>query len=330
MERVKRKIYFRADGNAQMGLGHIFRSLALAEMVSTDFDCYFIVRNPLLILKEQILATCNGIIELEDTDDSIAEAKQISSLINAGEIIVLDGYHFITPYQQVFKEKDIKVVCIDDIHAYHFISDVVINHAGGMNLKDYSFEPYTKFFLGLQYALLRKPFREAAKNRKLDKPNNIFICLGGADPNNDTLGVLKQIGQFDETTTCYLVLGGAYLHKKSLMTYLQNSSIKIEILQNLSAYEMVHYMNLCAKAITPPSTIAYEYLSTGGILYLKIIADNQININRYFLNEGLAFSFDNYNQIAPITIINTINKQKELLDGYSDRRYIEIFKLLGQ
>ena len=36
----KPKIYFRADGNSRMGLGHVIRSLALAEMLRDDSRRY--------------------------------------------------------------------------------------------------------------------------------------------------------------------------------------------------------------------------------------------------------------------------------------------------
>jgi UDP-2,4-diacetamido-2,4,6-trideoxy-beta-L-altropyranose hydrolase len=321
----KPKVYFRADGNAQMGLGHVFRSLALAEMLSESFDCHFVIRNPLASLKPHILAVCKSIIELPKTDNSTAETAPLLSIINKNEIIVLDGYHFQTDYQNAFKNRGIKVVCIDDIYEHHFTADVVINHAGGIEKTHYLAEKYTQFYLGLQYALLRKPFREIAKN-KVEKPNNLFICLGGADPKNDTLNILKKVEKTGEQNTCFLVVGGAYLHQKSLNQFLENTTLKVNLLSNLSADEMVFYMNQCARAITPPSTVSYEYLSTGGLLYLKVIADNQININRYFLNDNLALSFeDDFGYYSTEKIELCLKNQSNLFDGNQQKRFLNVF-----
>jgi UDP-2,4-diacetamido-2,4,6-trideoxy-beta-L-altropyranose hydrolase len=321
----KPKVYFRADGNAQIGLGHVFRSLALAEMLSESFDCHFVIRNPLASLKTHILAVCKSIVELPETEDSTAETAHLLSIINKNEIIVLDGYHFRTDYQNAFKNHGVKVVCLDDIYAYHFTADVVINHAGGIAKSDYSAEKYTQFYLGLQYALLRKPFREIAKN-KVEKPNNLFICLGGADPQNDTLDILKKVEKTGEQNTCFLIVGGAYLHQKSLNDFLKNTTLKVELLNNLSADEMIFYMNQCARAITPPSTVSYEYLSTGGLLYLKVIADNQININRYFLNDNLALRFEeDFGNYSTIEIEKFLKNQPNLFDGNQQKRFLNIF-----
>lgn len=322
---IKPKIYFRADGNAQMGLGHVFRSLALAEMLSDTFECHFIIRNPIEVLEQQVLKVCQSIIKVEEATDEIQEAKTLSTTLNPNDIIVLDGYHFDTKYQQIFKNQGLKVVCLDDIYEYHFVADAIINHAGGVEKKQYRFEKYTKLFLGLEYALLRKPFREAAKN-KIEKPNNLFICLGGADPKNHTLEVLEKVEKTGEKNTCFLVLGGAYLHQTELDNFLKNTTLKIEILSNLSADEMVFYMNQCARAITPPSTVSYEYLSTGGTLFLKIIADNQLNINRYFLNANLALNFEeDFGKYDEEMLAEFLKKQPNLFDGNQQKRFRDIF-----
>jgi UDP-2,4-diacetamido-2,4,6-trideoxy-beta-L-altropyranose hydrolase len=328
---LKQRVYFRADGHAKMGLGHVIRSLALAEMLKEDFDCYFIIRSPLETLEQQILEICNGIIKLPLTIDDVQEAIDITEkYLTPNDIIVLDGYHFVTEYQKAIKVKGCKIVCIDDIHSYHFIADAVINHAGGLTPKDYSSEPYTQFYLGLQYALLRKPFRKAALERDNQSPNNnVFICLGGADPKNDTIGVLEHCIRIVNFDKCFLVIGGAYLHREALEKYLETTTLEITLLSNLSADDMAKYMQKCSYAITPPSTISYEYLSTGGILYLKIIADNQININRYFVEAGLAFEFDNIGKIEERVLENTLRLQSEIFDGQQKKRFKRLFNVLS-
>ena len=55
---MKQRVYFRADGHAKMGLGHVIRSLALAEMLKEDFDCYFIIRS--LFVTKYMYATTYG------------------------------------------------------------------------------------------------------------------------------------------------------------------------------------------------------------------------------------------------------------------------------
>lgn len=328
LQTDKPVIFFRADGHAEMGLGHVFRSLALAEMLSSDFDCQFIIHNPLPTLTEQILQICSRIIYV---DNHLDDAQfLVDNHLNSNNIIVLDGYHFATDYQKTIRKSGAKIVCIDDIKSYHFLADAIINHAGGLTPEDYSAKADTQFHLGLKYALLRKPFRLAAQQRMMVKnEENLFICLGGADPKNDTLTVLKRCEEVGHFQNIHLVLGGAYSHDNLLNEYLQQTKLRISLHRNLDAQQMVDLMRQCGVAITPPSTTAYEYLSVGGTLFLKVIADNQLNINRYFLNEGLAFSYEkNFPKVSIEQQKEALGNQAELLDGKMQARYIAIFKQL--
>ena len=48
-------------------------------------------------------------------------------------------------------------------------------------------------------------------------------------------------------------------------------------------------MKQCCFAICSPSTIVYEYMSVGGVVFLEQIADNQEDVIKYMTEEGLAF-----------------------------------------
>ncbi len=325
MLQKKAKVYFRADGNAKIGLGHIFRSLALAEMLAQDFDCHFIIKSPLENIKKELFKYSVAVTTLNDSISNINEANILATDLQKDSILVLDGYHFDTAYQRAFKEKKHKIVCIDDIHAYPFLADAIINHAGGVTEQYYKALPTTQFYLGLAYALLRKPFREAAKNKKVEKKDNIFICLGGADPNNDTLRVLETMASIGEKSVIHLVLGGAYLHEATLQKFISKNHLTIKVYQQLSAEKMVHLMNKCARAITPPSTISYEYLSTGGTLYLKKIAENQNDIYNYFTVQKFALDFETHYPKGEVLTLKEQETYSSILDGQQEKRFITLF-----
>lgn len=321
-----RKIYFRADGNPQIGLGHVIRSLALIEMLKEEFECHFIIHQSLPILVEQIGSVCESIIKLSTSSKDVDEAERIANnYLTNKDIIVLDGYEFKTSYQQVFKNHGCKVVCIDDIYSYHFVADAIINHAGGIVKTLYSAESYTQFFLGLKYALLRKPFLTVAKSDVKDfDPNSVFLCLGGADPNNDTLTILKKCENELKEGIYYVIIGGSNPHKEILETYQKRSTLKIHLLYNLSANEMVTTMMKCGSAITAPSSVSLEYLCIGGQLFLKPIADNQKHIFDYLVRSKNARPIEDF----------FLNKQKNLIqhkpiiDGKQEYRFTNLFKNL--
>jgi UDP-2,4-diacetamido-2,4,6-trideoxy-beta-L-altropyranose hydrolase/UDP-4-amino-4,6-dideoxy-N-acetyl-beta-L-altrosamine N-acetyltransferase len=335
---TKPTVYFRADGNPQIGLGHVIRSLALAEILKDDFDCHFIIRKPLPTLKEKISATCSVIIELDDNNDSSQEATKISLIINAGEIIVLDGYHFNTAYQKVFKDNSIKVVCIDDIHAYHFVADVVINHAPSVNQNSYSMEDNTVLCTGLDYALLRKPFLSVAKIRKsIPTVNAVLICLGGADPENITLKILKAIINRSSTIEeVHVVIGEANCHGEIITSFSKSiRNLKVCIYNNLNAEEMSKLMHECHLAIVPASTISFEAFACQMKVACGYFADNQKEYYEFLEKNNFATTIGNYLTVSEKEladkILSAVSRTKKLyqpIDDLVTERLLSIFKNL--
>lgn len=327
----KTNVYFRADGNSTIGLGHVIRSLAVADMIGDEYDCHFIIRTPENYLSNQILEICKSIIRITSIGYQEEADLLANKYLSENDIIVLDGYSFDTNYQKRLKSIGTKVICIDDIHNYHFCADAVINHAGGITEKLYSAEGYTKFYFGLKYAMLRKEFitYKSRCSKSIRTNDEILICLGGADPNNDTLKVIKKCIRVHPEKSYSIILGGSYIHKNELNDSLSTIDEKIKVQQNLNAKEMAECMHRAKIAITSPSTISYEYLSIGGLLYLKQTADNQQHIYDYFISEGLAFPFSTFPIADNKLLEQTLIKQEEIFDGEVAKRIKNIFKTLA-
>ena len=320
---TKPKIYIRADGNLEIGLGHVIRSLALAEMLKEDFDCIFATRFLTDYIHTEALKICVDVINLPETDGHF---DAFLSILPEEATVVLDNYFFDTDYQIAIKNKGCKLVCIDDIHDRHFVADVVINHAGGVPNTSYSIAPNTCLYLGTDYALLRPEFLN--RNGK-GKGSALLVCLGGADGGNVTLQILKLLEDKQFPHQCYVVIGDAFQSQEDLIEFQQASKLKIAILKNLTAQEMAHVMFKCNYAICPPSTVSFEYLSLrGGELYFKLTADNQNDIYAYFVKNRIAFDISELFVLDPLKVQQCIETQRKYFDGQSGKRINNIFKSL--
>ena len=283
---IKPTIYIRADGNSEIGLGHVIRSLALAEMLKDDFNCVFVTRFVTDYISTEALKVCNAVVKLPESDDHF---DTFLAILSGDEIVVLDNYYFNTEYQQSIKNKRCKLVCIDDIHDKHFVADVVINHAVGIKKESYSVAPYTYLFLGTDFALLRPEF--LIRDDK-NEGSSLLVCLGGADKENVTLQILKLLEDKQFPHQSYVVVGDACQYYQDLITFQQSSKLNINVLKNLSAQKMADIMSECRYAICPPSTVSYEYLSKkGGELYLKITADNQKELYRFYIENKIGVNY---------------------------------------
>lgn len=308
-----------------MGLGHFIRSSALAAMLKNDFEVVLATQCTLEPLLEQARSVFASVVLLPQGDAS-AEIAALSKKFNRDSLLVLDGYQFDTAYQQCLFEKGFVFFCIDDIHAYPFLATTVINHAGGFSPHDYKAQAETQFYLGPRYALLRQPFLSAAATRRTAiTDNNCFVCYGGADPDNRTLALLKEMRSQKWFETVHVVIGSAYQYKNELETFLsENPGLVLHTA--LSPDEMVAVMQLCSFAICSPSTIVYEFMSVGGVVFLDQIADNQKDVIRYFTAEGMAFPLNRVGILTEEEIATALQKQGIYFDGRSGERFRKLFR----
>jgi UDP-2,4-diacetamido-2,4,6-trideoxy-beta-L-altropyranose hydrolase len=317
-------IIFRADGDSKSGLGHLFRSSALAEMLEQSYSCILATRCRIEPVLKEMRSVFDEVIALPEIDYP-EEAKNFHKICSNESLVVLDGYHFDGVYQQELFQKGFDIFSIDDIHAFPFFSKVIINHSGGFLPLDYRSLPSTQFYLGPTYALLRTPFLEAAKSRRNEiTDSNCFVCFGGADPDNQTMEILRNVQLRNSFEKIHVVIGNAYQYKPQLEAFAKDQD-KITVHHALSPSGMVTVMKQCSYAICSPSTIVYEYLSVGGVVFLQQIADNQKDVITYFTEEGMAFSLDRMANISNEEIVSSFAKQRMYFDGNQGQRLRKCF-----
>jgi spore coat polysaccharide biosynthesis predicted glycosyltransferase SpsG len=174
-----------------MGYGHVIRTFALAQCC-LRIQCIFL-RVQIQKLTEQ---GDIKVIQLPEFNDLNQEAEFISEEYFTGnEIVVIDGYQFNTDYQDTMRLKGGKLLAIDDIASYFFSCDAIINTSEGISKNEYSTAFYTLLYLGSKYCLLRPPFLIAAEKESVSPQlrREVFINMGGSDPGNYTVQVIKEL-----------------------------------------------------------------------------------------------------------------------------------------
>ena len=328
---TKPKIYIRADGNSEIGLGHVIRSLALAEMLKDDFNCIFATRFLTNYINTEVLKVCSDIIKLPETDNHF---EAFLSCLSGDEIVVLDNYFFDTDYQKAIKNKGCKLVCIDDIHDKHYVADVVINHASYVLKSDYSVESYTKCLLGTKYALLRAPFLHLAKQpKKYNGMNKAFVCFGGSDYNNITQRVVERLLSLEFIENIFVVTGGAYKHKDKLQV-LSEQYDKLLYYSIITAEQVATILKNCDFAVVPCSSILWECMAAKLPVITGYFADNQKHISDYMVdkNIGCVVGDFNVNLFSEQDVLglsqNNVDAVSNYIDGNSGNRLKNAIKEL--
>ncbi|MGI8584322.1 MAG: UDP-2,4-diacetamido-2,4,6-trideoxy-beta-L-altropyranose hydrolase [Chitinophagaceae bacterium] len=336
----KRKVVLRADGNSQIGLGHVYRLLALAEMLKKDYECVFAINNPDEFVLNEIKKSCSSYISFKDKI-----RYQMPDLVEAGdeiqfdlgeylcgtEIVVTDGYLFGEKYQLSVKATGAKLVSIDDLAVNHFFGDAVINHAPGIDRSIYNIEPSTLLLTGLDYAMLRQAFFKpfAQKN---NSERNAFISLGGSDYFHYTKKIVQFLLQDESFKTLYVLTSSSFGSKLlSDLDEMKSSSAKINLHHNLSADELVNVMDKCTHAFVAASTILIESYSRGLKCFTGYYVENQKFVYNGFITQHLALGLDSFIELKKETISEKIKNQdsiKYLTAPFSSSEILKVFFFL--
>ncbi len=338
---MKKRILFRADGNSEIGLGHLYRLFSLVEMLKDVYDFFFLTRSNSelsIFPKEYELKLIPDSIKLEEEVDWISERFDSNN-----SILILDGYQFHSYYQRSIKIKGFQLIYIDDLIKEHMYADIVINHSPGIKESDYLRESYTKFALGTKYSLLRPSFLKIAKeerNNKLTKITSVFVCFGGADPYDLTIKAVRGLLEISTIKTINVVIGGAYKNDEIFELTKRFSNIKVY--KNLSETSLIKLMQGCDLAVVPSSTILYEICSVKMTVLSGYYVDNQKRIYNELLKEKVfiqggdfsSYSKDDFKEkISAIVDISNmedlVKNQKRLFDGKSKVRFLGLINHLN-
>ena len=210
----RKKIVFNVIGNLEIGMGHIYHSLALAHEI-TDHEIIFVCDKKYKIAVDKIASTDYKVIPSDDTVETILNLKPnlvINDILNTDE-----------NYIKVLKEKKIIVVNFEDLGSGSKFADLVFNE-----LYDKPQYPEANYRWGYEYLALRDEFYDSVPHQFVEDVKDILITFGGSDQNNLTLISLKSIIKICQKNNIKIniVCGSAYIFKNELETYLKTVEYK--------------------------------------------------------------------------------------------------------
>ncbi|MES2427301.1 MAG: UDP-2,4-diacetamido-2,4,6-trideoxy-beta-L-altropyranose hydrolase [Bacteroidota bacterium] len=339
---MKNRVVLRADGNSAIGMGHIFRCLALAEMLKNNYHILFI-SNYVDDKQRKIITSICQCFELNSADQ-VQEVSMLSEILNDDDILVVDGYNFKEEYQINIKRIVKKLVVIDDLANFHYYADLVINHGGETIEKQYVTESYTKVLTGFKYLIVRKEFiRSIHKEKTVKKIDTVFICMGGADPFGITMKALMACIQAKIAKNIIVVVGNAYKNIDEIKALIdtEGNSLSVLLEINVNAERMTELIAVSEISICPSSSISLEVCCVKSGLLTGTVIDNQQAINEQLVKNGCAINMGDLNSISIADIsmhlnnINSINVVQNIIRNQeiatanlSDHLLLKEFKLL--
>lgn len=306
------KIAIRADGGAQIGMGHIMRTLVLAkEFVKTN-EVIYICR----IDQKDIWRNSNGNFSIENISDRYK--KGIEKIISerfkvcfvrenyliddigkiSADILITDSYDVDENYFNETKNIFNRTVYIDDMNLYYFNVDFLLNQNADAEDFNYRVNDNTKLMLGFKYTMIRDEFRKLPPKDIKVKVCDIMLTVGGADPLHITDKILSWINGLDYNF--HVVIGPSFDNSEALKRF---ESDKIKLYYNA---DMCEIMGKCDMAVSACGSTLYELAACGVPTIGVIIADNQKGIGKKLDNMKIIKNLGCYDKINKDAFVNSI------------------------
>lgn len=336
----------RADADAQIGMGHVMRCLALAQAWQrAGGRAVFFTASRASAWESRVRSEGMELLYLSAQPGSPEDARHTALLaqkVDAGWVVV-DGYHFGADYQCALRTSGQAVLFVDDNgHAAHYSADVVLNQNIHADEGLYSNrESYTRLLLGPRYALLRQEFLSwrGWERSTPDRVRNLLVTLGGSDPRNVTAEVIRVLQRVDaEGLDVVVVVGEENPFWGELRQVAAESTRAVRLVSNVT--EMPELMAWADLTISAGGSTCWELAFMGCPAILLIVAENQRVAANLLAEVGVAVSLGDAWQIDPERVVPSIcdllndsearaqmsRKGRSLVDGLGASRVVQVLE----
>jgi len=324
---LRKNLLIRADATTSIGTGHLMRCIALAQAwQDRGGKVTFLSNCESYELRQRIIDEGFDFLPIEtphpDTNDLGFTLDMLSAISHQPSAtspwLVLDGYHFTPDYQKAIRENSYRLLVIDDIaHLDHYHAHILLNqniHASSLR---YSYDRDIVKLLSCEYVLLRREFLKYKdwKREIPEKARKILVTMGGGDPDNVTLKVIKALNSLnDSDIEVKIVVGPANPNINSLEKELHNSPHAFGLL--FSASNMPELMAWADIAISAGGSTCWEMAFMGLPSLIITLADNQAGIAEGLGKAGAGIDLGWHENIS---VKQCIQALKEILQDKNKR-----------
>jgi len=294
----QKTILFVVSGYRKIGLGHIYRSLTIANHL-LNHRLIFLVDNKSLLGYEKIKEN-NYEIHIQQHDDILEDIERLKP-----DVIINDILDTGEAYMKSLRAMGFKIINFEDIGEGAKYADVVINELYPES------EVLENHYSGHKYFCPREEFIVSDFKEIKREVSDILITFGGTDANNLSRKVLESIYSYSEENSINIdiVLGSGYDKLRTIEEF-RNVNIRRDV-KNIS-----EFMLKADLIFTSAGRTVYETACLGTPTI--VLAQNDRELTHFFayqengfINLGLAVNVDNE---------RILNIYKDIVSNYEERK----------
>jgi len=322
-------LIIRADADTRIGAGHVMRCLALAQAWRGRGGAVtFLSRCDSSNLRRRITGEGCAFVAVEHSHPDPGDLTHVLERIEGvtaresgrSPRVVMDGYHFTPDYHRAIVGSGCRLLAIDDEGSInHWYADIILNQNLHAHANLYrSAETHTRLLAGTQFVLLRREFLEWTKwKREIPATaGRMLVTMGGSDPDNVTLRVVRALNRLDLSgLEVKIVAGPANPHVESLEEELRRGSSALQLVPSVD--DVPDLMAWADLAVSAGGSTCWELAFMGLPTITVVLADNQ-----KLIAEGLdrAGATVNLGRQADLSVEGLVCALQELIGSPVRRR----------
>jgi CMP-N-acetylneuraminic acid synthetase/spore coat polysaccharide biosynthesis predicted glycosyltransferase SpsG len=296
----RRHVVFVVAGHPEIGLGHVYNALAIANSL-TRHDITFVVDSHSDLAHEAI-SSRNFVVVQQSmaslTDDVLALAP---------DVVINDRLDTGKAYICALKDRGVTVINFEDLGEGARYADLVVNAI----YPERHILP--NHYYGQRYFCIRDEFLVTPATEIRPVVSRVLLSFGGTDPNDLTSRVIDEIGQFcsDRGIGIDVILGMGYAGTHG---HPQLGNVRVH--RNVG--NISDYMSRADLIFTSAGRTVFEIASLG--VPAIVVAQNERETTHFFASEEHGFL--NLGLASELTPGQVLTAFSELVDNHEARLHM--------
>jgi CMP-N-acetylneuraminic acid synthetase/spore coat polysaccharide biosynthesis predicted glycosyltransferase SpsG len=206
------RVLFRVDGGSRMGMGHVYRSLAIADALRSlsRAEVAFLMSGA-AEHEQGLIAVSRAGYPLRVARDAALETllehvRDFAPAVLINDLPALDA-GYMTALSRLGATTVNLVDALDDLETTEHYAQVIVS------VMQEDRETPEGFYGGPAYAILREHFRGREKKLR-EKPELVLLSFGGSDPQGLTLKAARALQALDASVDVVAVAGPAFSYRR--------------------------------------------------------------------------------------------------------------------
>ncbi len=336
------KIAIRVDSSVNIGSGHVMRCLTLAEklksvsnsitFISADYDGNLISLIEKRGFSVEVLNRKINDVSLGEESkwlgipwhEDAGACKEILKECDGVDLLIVDHYGIDAKWERKLSSYSAKIFVIDDLADRQHHCDILLDSTFGREITDYRAlveHGKSELLLGSSFTLLRPEFlelRELSLKNRTDNAGirSILLAMGGMDPPNTSLKVLKALDlERNSNWNVKVILGPGAPHYSELKKIARTFSMNVEVLSTVN--NMAELMCDADLAIGAAGTTSWERCCLGLPTIMIQTAANQTFVVESLSKVGAAIYVGDQKELRSEYIISAVREMNNILPKVS-------------